>query len=128
MRVAGLGAMAAVALAACVPQVPEVSGRADFQALCAGCHGADATGGEVAVDLTRVAARDGGRFDHARVMSHIDGYTRTDTGEVMPDFGALLGGEMVLVDLGDGVLTPTPARLFALSQYIEAIQQDTARP
>lgn len=129
MRViAGFGAMAVAGLAACGAQAPEVSGRADFQALCAGCHGADGTGGGGAADLTRIAARDGGRFDHARVMSHIDGYTRRDAGQDMPDFGALLGGETVLVDLGDGPPTPTPARLFALSQYLETIQQDTAAP
>ena len=128
MRViAGLGAVAAAGLAACVAQTPEVSGRADFQALCAGCHGTDGTGGGGAADLTRIAVRDGGRFDHARVMSHIDGYTRRD-GAGMPDFGALLEGETVLVDLGDGVPTPTPARLFALSQYLETIQLDAATP
>jgi hypothetical protein len=26
----------------------------------------------------------------------------------MPDFGTLLEGDTVLVDLGDGVMTPTP--------------------
>ena len=119
--------MAVVGLAACEAQAPEVSGRADFQALCAGCHGADGTGGAGAADLTRIAARDGGRFDHARVMSHIDGYTRLDA-QGLPDFGALLEGETVLVDTGDGRMTPTPARLFELSRYLETIQQDTATP
>jgi mono/diheme cytochrome c family protein len=125
--IAGFGAMAVAGLAACGAQAPEVSGRADFQALCAGCHGADGTGGGGAADLTRIAARDGGRFDHARVMSHIDGYTRRDA-QGMPDFGALLEGETVLVDTGDGRMTPTPARLFELSRYLETIQQDTATP
>lgn len=126
--VAGLGAVAIAGLAACVPQAPDVAGRADFQTLCAGCHGADGTGGGGAADLTRIAERDGGAFDYARVMSHIDGYTRTDAGEAMPEFGALLDGGTVLVDLGDGVLTPTPVRLYELALYLEAIQKDTARP
>jgi hypothetical protein len=42
----------------------------------------------------------------------------------MPEFGALLEGDTVLADLGDGTLTPTPARLFALSQYLASIQAE----
>jgi mono/diheme cytochrome c family protein len=134
--VMGLAAVAAAAgLAGCMPE-PEVSGRADFLALCASCHGADGTGGGAAAaglgkapaDLTRIAARNGGTFDYAAVMSRIDGYTRDDSGQVMPDFGALLEGETVLVDLGDGVMTPTPARLFGLAQYLASIQVLDARP
>lgn len=118
-----LGAVAAMGLSGCVQEAPEVSGRADFLALCAGCHGTEAMGGGGAADLTRIAARAGGRFDFARVMSRIDGYTRQDAGQVMPDFGRLLEGETVLVDLGDGALTPTPARLFGLAQYLASIQE-----
>ena len=113
--------LAVAGLAACAPEA-EVSGRADFLGLCASCHGADATGTDVAPDLTLIAARNGGVFDYAAVMSQIDGYTRNAAGEVMPGFGALLEGETVLVDLGDGRLTPTPARLFGLAQYLASIQ------
>jgi len=123
MRAAILaGTMAAAGLAACAPEA-EVSGRADFLGLCAACHGEDARGGGAAEDLTRIAARNGGVFDYAAVMSQIDGYTRGAKGEVMPGFGALLEGETVLVDLGDGRLTPTPARLFGLAQYLASIQE-----
>ena len=125
---------AAAGLAACVPQT-EVSGRSDFVALCSGCHGADAKGGtataalgKAPADLTRIAARNGGTFDYTAVMSRIDGYTRNDAGQVMPDFGMLLEGESVLVDLGDGTLTPTPARLFGLAQYLASIQEVEGRP
>ncbi len=119
----------AAGLVACVPE-PEVSARADFEALCAPCHGAAATGGGPAAaglakappDLTRIAARHGGQFDYAMVMSRIDGYTRSDPAQVMPDFGVLLEGDTVLVDLGDGTLTPTPARLFGIAQYLASIQ------
>ncbi len=128
-----IGAMAAGAgLAACVPApAPEVTGRADFEALCASCHGTDATGNGPAAaglatapaDLTRIAARNGGVFDYDAVMSHIDGYTRGADGQAMPEFGALLEGDTVLVDTGDGTPpTPTPARLFALAQYLATIQ------
>ena len=118
---AGLLVLAAAGLAACAPEA-EVSGRADFLGLCASCHGTDATGLGEAADLTRIAARNGGVFDYAAVMSQIDGYTRTESGEIMPGFGALLEGETVLVDVGDGRLTPTPARLFGLAEYLETIQ------
>lgn len=123
-----LAAVAVAGLAGCVQETPEVTGRADFQALCAGCHGAEATGGGGAADLTRIAARNGGRYDHARVMSRIDGYTRHGADEVMPNFGVLLEGETVLVDLGDGVVTPTPARLFGISQYLASIQREGGSP
>jgi len=129
-----IGAVAAAGLAACAPEA-EVSGRSDFMALCSACHGADAKGGaadgalaRTPPDLTRIAARNGGTFDYAEVMSRIDGYTRNDSGQVMPDFGMLLEGETVLVDLGDGTLTPTPARLFGLAQYLASIQEVEARP
>jgi mono/diheme cytochrome c family protein len=113
--------VAAAGLSACAPEA-EVSGRSDFLGLCASCHGDDARGRGAAADLTGIAARNGGVFDYAAVMSHIDGYTRSDDGQVMPEFGALLEGETVLVDLGDGRLTPTPARLFGLAQYLASIQ------
>ena len=113
--------LAAAGLAACAPDA-EVSARDDFLGLCASCHGADATGMGEAADLTRIAARNGGVFDYAAVMSQIDGYTRTETGETMPGFGALLEGGTVLVDVGDGRLTPTPARLFGIAEYLASIQ------
>jgi mono/diheme cytochrome c family protein len=126
---------AAAGLAGCMPE-PEVSGRADFLALCAPCHGPAGTGGGAAAaglakapaDLTLIAARNGRTFDYAAVMSRIDGYTRNDSGQVMPDFGALLEGDTVLVDLGDGVMTPTPERLFGLAQYLASIQTVGDRP
>jgi mono/diheme cytochrome c family protein len=122
----------AAGLAACT-QEPEVTGRADFEALCASCHGTDATGNGPAAaglprppaNLTLIAARNGGVFDYDAVMSHIDGYTRGTDGQVMPEFGTLLEGDTVLVDTGDGTPpTPTPARLFALAQYLATIQVD----
>jgi hypothetical protein len=40
----------------------------------------------------------------------------------MPEFGALLDGDLVPLDTGDGVLTPTPRKLVALLEYIESAQ------
>jgi hypothetical protein len=53
----------------------------------------------------------------------IDGYDRTGLpGQDMPEFGLLLEGETVPLDVGDGVLTPTPRPLAALMAYLESIQ------
>ena len=72
-------------------------------------------------DLTRLAA--GGSFPRAHVLSVMDGYDRSDLpGKEMPEFGLLLRGDTVPVDVGDGVLTPTPRPLAALMAYLESIQ------
>ena len=130
VRSIGLGA-GLLALSGCMP--PAVTGRADFKAFCAGCHGAEGRGdgplaGDLPVrpaDLTGIAARTGGVFPRVAVMSTIDGYTRRDQhGSVMPEMGPLIEeGDLVLVDTGGGVMTPTPARLVALADYLEAIQE-----
>lgn len=121
--------LAFLALAGCAPELE--MGRADFQAFCAGCHGEDGRGTGWAAaglarqpaDLTGIAARNGGRFDYAAVMSRIDGYGLEDPHAVMPEFGPLFEGDTVLVDLGDGIPTPTPVRLLAVAEYLETIQE-----
>ncbi len=130
---APLGAVMAaglLALAACMPQTePEVSGRALFAENCAVCHGDGGRGDGPAAagltppptDLTRLTATHGGSFPLARVMSYIDGYTRPD--DTMPEFGDLLTGPTVMVDTGDGILTPTPQPLLALAEYLETLQR-----
>lgn len=96
---------------------------------CTACHGyrgegeAELVGGQEAPDLTRIAARNGGEFPRARVMSQIDGYGRGKVSrEIMPEFGLLLQGETVPVEV-DGVMTPTPRPLAALMVWLESIQQ-----
>ncbi len=119
-------------LAGCAPQAPEeVSGRALYADYCAVCHGDGGRGDGPAaagmtpppVDLTLLSRANGGTFPVIRVMSYIDGYTREDRGEGMPAFGELLEGRLVQVDTGDGVLTPTPAPLAALSYYLRTLQR-----
>ena len=94
---------------------------------CTACHGYRGeggvlVGGQSAPDLTRIAARNGGALPRAKVLSQIDGYGRGKvSAEVMPEFGALLQGELVPVEV-DGVLTPTPRPLAALLAYLESIQ------
>ncbi len=129
-----IGSLSLVALMACLrtemPQATE--GASLYQKNCAICHGADARGnGEIAgslpvppTDLTLIARRSGGKFDRAEVLSKIDGYSHKPSDETrMPEFGALLAGDLVPLDVGDGVLTPTPRPLAALLAYLEAIQR-----
>ncbi len=126
LGIAGLAV--ACAKAPSMPEPPE--GQALFNANCAQCHGVSGTGdGEWAdamdprpADLTRLS--ENGQFPRARVLSVIDGYDRTGLpGKEMPEFGLLLEGDTVPVDVGDGVLTPTPRPLAALLVYLESIQQ-----
>jgi mono/diheme cytochrome c family protein len=114
----------AALLAACVAPPPDTSatrGAALYDAACAACHGSGGSGGS-APALTGLAAAPGG-FDRVAVMSRIDGYTRRGHGSAMPEFGAALEGETVLVDTGDGVMTPTPAALVALAAHLESVQE-----
>ena len=128
-----LGACAAGLIAACTPdEMPgPADGRALFMENCALCHGADARGdgpmaramAKAPPDLTLIALRNGGEFPAVRVLSTIDGYTKSSMdGPNMPEFGSLLEGELVPLDTGDGVLTPTPRKLVALLEYVESIQ------
>ena len=119
-------------IAACAPQMTDrAQARNDFNALCIDCHGADGRGtGPAAagmqpapVDLTRVAANNGGVFPRLQVMGHIYGFTPGRSESPMPEFGDLLDGPTVPYDAGDGIPTPTPARLVALMEYVEAMQR-----
>ena len=133
MRTATLAVLPFLAgLAACdatdgdMPTPPE--GAVLFADNCTACHGYRAdgggnlVGGQTAPDLTRIATRNGGDFPRAAVLSQIDGYGRGKvSAKVMPEFGTLLEGDLVPVDV-DGNLTPTPRPLAALMIYLESIQ------
>ena len=118
-------------LAACAidQNMPEPrEGAAIFANNCAACHGYRATGneplvgGQIAPDLTRISARNSGEFPRSRVLSQIDGYGRGKVStDIMPQFGTLLEGDLVPVEV-DGVLTPTPRPLAALLSFLESIQ------
>ena len=111
-----------------MPEPPE--GRALYLENCAQCHGPDGRGDgpwagsydPAPADLTRLSHN--GNFPRAHVLSVIDGYDRTGLpGKEMPEFGLLLEGDTVPVDVGDGRLTPTPRPLAALMVYLESIQE-----
>ena len=110
---------------------PEPTGQEIYQAQCAACHGPEGRGdGPLAQRLDRrpadlTALGDGAAFPRAHVMGYVDGYFRNDSGEVMPRFGPdMAAGELVPYDIGDGILTPTPAALIRVADYVESLQKD----
>lgn len=123
----------AVLLACTAYEMPENrEGAAIYDENCAMCHGASARGdGENAVgmtpppaDLTVLARGNGGAFPVNRVLSQVDGYLKGDMpGDDMPEFGALLKGDLVPVETDDGTMTPTPRPLAALLAYLETVQR-----
>ncbi len=121
---------AGLALAAC--EQKEATGADLYADLCAGCHGAggkgDGPGADLQAvkpaDLTRIASRNGGEYPRVAVMAKVHGYARgEDHYGAMPAFWPLLEGPKVLVDTGDGVMTPTPEPLVRLADYLETLQQ-----
>lgn len=125
----------ALGLAACVETaMPEPrDGRALYMSYCATCHGTTGIGdGPMAramtkppKNLTLIKVRHGDSFPRAKIMSIIDGYARSDLdGPGMPEFGALLEGDLIPFDSGDGKMTPTPRKLVALLEYLESIQAE----
>jgi mono/diheme cytochrome c family protein len=125
-----------LALAACVERDEAPTGREDFATFCAACHGAGGKGDGPAAagldrkpaDLTGLSARNGGAFPGTRVMAKIWGYTgarpgHRDEGSPMPEFGPLLQGDLVPYDGGDGIATPTPARLVGIAEHLRVLQR-----
>lgn len=125
-----------LALVACVERDETPSGAKDFATFCAACHGAGGKGDGPAAagldrkpaDLTGLSARNGGAFPGTRVMAKIWGYTgvtpgRQDSASPMPEFGALLQGDLVPYDGGDGIATPTPVRLVGIAEHLKTLQQ-----
>ena len=123
--------LASVVAACSMVSMPEADeGRKLYTDNCSQCHGTDGRGNgtwALAVDpkpadLTQLSQN--GVFPRAKVLSTIDGYHRASKpGQQMPEFGALLEGPTVPVDVGDGVMTPTPRPLAALLAYLESIQE-----
>lgn len=126
-------ATGALFLAGCaVSSMPEPSeGALLFAENCVVCHGSTAQGdGPLAwalakkpADLTKLASSRDGVLPRTHVLAVIDGYQRFELpGQEMPEFGLLLQGPTVPVDLGDGSFTPVPRPLVALLTYLESIQ------
>ena len=126
--------IAVLGLTGCLPQTKpaaQTTGAQDYAAYCSACHGAAGKGDGALVaelatkpaDLTLLAAKNGGTFPTTRVMAQIWGYAGKKGQDVMPDFGPLLDGELVLYDGGDGIETPTPIRLVQIAEYVKTLQK-----
>lgn len=127
--IAGVGVLSACQ-SGLMPQPSE--GARLYADNCAVCHGPTGRGdGDLVADLdrkptdlTQISRNAGGAFPTAKVLSQIDGYTRMKKrDQVMPEYGALLEGETVPVQLADGQMSPVPRPLAALLAYLESIQQ-----
>lgn len=125
-------AVAALAVAGCVKEAP-VSGKRLYAENCASCHGPKGQGdGPFAKDLlmppsdlTALSENNGGEFPRNYVISTMDGYARGEHfSGAMPEFGIKLAGKDVILETGDGVVTPTPAPLVALANYLESLQAE----
>ena len=126
---------AAILLAGCTPsldeQVTATRGAQVFAENCAACHGANARGASdlptatgTAPDLTLIAQRNGGTFPEIETMATIYGPAyHQSRGTIMPEFGAGDLGPLVVVEVEEGVGTPIPADLIALSEYLQSVQQ-----
>ena len=74
-------------------------------------------------DLTTLKARYKGEFPTDYVMSTIDGLNRKPHfSGAMPEFGAGDIGDTVIVEK-DGIGTPVPSELLALTEYLERVQE-----
>ncbi len=123
-------ALVATAVSGCVKEAP-VSGKRLFAENCAACHGEKGQGdGPFAEnlfmppsDLTVLSENNGGTFPRNYVISTMDGYARGEHfSGAMPEFGVKLLGEDVILETGEGVVTPTPQPLVALANYLESLQ------
>lgn len=129
-----IAALILALLSACTAlPLPYFNGRTVYGENCVTCHGVAGFGdGPMAAqlptappDLTRLSLENGGQFPRNRVLSHIDGYARVEGASgAMPEFGLILLGENILIETGEGVVTPTPKSLIAVTNYIESLQID----
>ncbi len=131
---AGLAAASALPAAAEEDPAGPEAGRAAFLEACAGCHGATARGdGPTAAlltvevpDLTRLAARNEGDYDIARVIRIVDGGAGLAAhGGPMPMFGGLLTGPSAVVDGPGGTPVSTTEPILAIARWLETVQKET---
>jgi len=124
---AGLCSILTLSLMAPVACTNEVeTGRAAFVDLCAGCHGADGSRltmalGTHPVDLTHLSRNNDGVFPSAAVLARIDSYPQL--AQVSREAWAKLDGPVILIQTGEGVVTPSTAPRRAIAAYLASIQR-----
>jgi mono/diheme cytochrome c family protein len=115
-----------LALLACSPTTSPQAGRGLFDQNCVQCHGTDARGGDTVPDLTGLALRAGGTYPQSMVLDKLDGYARGQAayaGVEMPQFGYLLTGPLMRVELPGGMSREMPEKIVALDSYLRSIQR-----
>ena len=127
---AGLLGAAAMAVPV-VAQDAEV-GRVLYEKHCATCHGLDATGGGPMagvltiqpVDLTVLAAQNGGDFPLLRVVRRIDGRDPlVSHGSPMPVYGDFFEGDDTAMKTPSGQPLMTSGAIADLVAYLQGLQQ-----
>lgn len=111
------------------PLLAEV-GADHFQRYCASCHGLDARGAGPAAralrtppaDLTRIAARRGGRFPDAEIATYIDGRFELPAHGTrdMPVWGERFQERFAPDTQPDEIVR---GRLMVLVEYLKSIQE-----
>ena len=110
------------------------AGKSHFERLCARCHGADGTGAGASAaprdapeparppDLTRIAERQGGRFEHDRVAAWIEGrsLSASHARGGMPVWGERLSNQFERYAEGDELIGAT---LDPIVAYLESLQR-----
>ena len=109
---------------------PQPTGAALYQQYCASCHGTDGIGNgplatalqKAPADLTRLAARNGGKFDEPAIIGIIDGRQQVQAHgpRDMPVWGAVFDEELKDDPYGSytGLL-----RAKVLAEYLATLQQ-----
>ncbi len=113
------------------PQVGVMRGAQVFSENCAICHGSNARGASNlptatgdAPDLTLLSQRNSGTFPEIETLATIYGPAyHQGRGTIMPEFGAGDLGPLVVVEVEEGIGTPIPADLLALSAYLRTLQR-----
>ncbi|MGP6087929.1 c-type cytochrome [Antarctobacter jejuensis] len=107
-------------------------GAAIYNRNCAYCHG-DTGQGDGAlgrelpvapVDLTLLAAANGGTFPAERVLETVHGYPGKFHRGSMPEFGQELSGPLVEWRAPSGEIIMTPKGLMDVVSYVESLQAD----
>lgn len=107
------------------------AGHELYGVFCSSCHGPEGRGdgpfgATLAVppaDLTRIAARNGGRFPEFEVMRRIDGRAEVPGhGVLMPIFGALFDNGIAITRAETGQPIFTTRSIADLTAWIESVQ------